>query len=361
MMIKILILCLIVCSLSRLEAQEQGVQFQELTFQEALNKAKAENKLVFVDCYTSWCGPCKYMLNNVFVLPEVGEFFNEHFVNVKYDMEQGEGRYLNGRFHVRSYPTFLMIRPDGTVQHRIVGSRKTENFMECVKRGAEERTSRYYLEKLYKEGKLGAEQRTLYRKSLEDAGDWDEVKALTGEEFKRLSDQEKCLPKNWYLYDQDEVGPQDERFAYVLAHKADFDKQIGKKVVDKRLYDNYYGLLTGLKSNAQVDDLFAFLSKQLETVDFIGKEGILLSLHFVKAQNSQNIDDMLCLLEKDVQNLPHAFLWKAPFLDFIIEKGSEEQIVRYVALEERVINALDNDKMKNITKEFFAKYRSKLN
>ena len=93
MMRKILILCLIVCSLSRLEAQEQGVQFQELTFQEALNKAKAENKLVFVDCYTSWCGPCKYMLNNVFVLPEVGEFFNEHFVNVKYDMEQGEGRY----------------------------------------------------------------------------------------------------------------------------------------------------------------------------------------------------------------------------------------------------------------------------
>lgn len=62
-----------------------------------------------------------------------------------------------------------------------------------------------------------------------------------------------------------------------------------------------------------------------------------------------------------MQNLPHAFLWKAPFLDFIIEKGSEEQIVRYVALEERVINALDNDKMKNITKEFFAKYRSKLN
>ena len=72
--------------------------------------------------------------------------------------------------------------------------------MECVKRGAEERTSRYYLEKLYKEGKLDVEQRTLYRKSLEDAGDRDEVKALTGEEFKQLSDQEKCLPENWYLY-----------------------------------------------------------------------------------------------------------------------------------------------------------------
>ena len=231
---KILILCLILCSFFQLEAQEQGVQFQELTFQEALDKAKAENKLVFVDCYTSWCGPCKYMLNNVFVLPEVGTFFNDHFVNVKYDMEKGEGRYLGGRFRVRSYPTFLLIRPDGTVQHRIVGSRQTNNFMECVKRGAEEKTSRYYLENLYKEGKLSAEQRTLYRKSLEDAGERDKVKALTGEEFKQLSDRERCLPEYWYLYDQDEIDPRDERFVYILTHKADFDKQVGKEVEDKR-------------------------------------------------------------------------------------------------------------------------------
>ena len=39
----------------------QGVNFEHITFDEALAKAKAENKLVFMDCYTSWCGPCKYM------------------------------------------------------------------------------------------------------------------------------------------------------------------------------------------------------------------------------------------------------------------------------------------------------------
>ena len=42
-----------------------GVKFEDLTFKEALAKAKAENKLVFMDCYTSWCGPCKKMLNTV--------------------------------------------------------------------------------------------------------------------------------------------------------------------------------------------------------------------------------------------------------------------------------------------------------
>ena len=69
----------------------QGVEFRDLTFGQALEQARTENKLVFMDCYTSWCGPCKNMLKNVFTLPEAGEFMYAHFVCVKYDMEQGEG------------------------------------------------------------------------------------------------------------------------------------------------------------------------------------------------------------------------------------------------------------------------------
>ena len=61
---------------------------------EALAKAKAENKLVFMDCYTSWCGPCKYMTETIFPQEKAGEFFNPKFVCVKFDMEKGEGKEL---------------------------------------------------------------------------------------------------------------------------------------------------------------------------------------------------------------------------------------------------------------------------
>ena len=54
----------------------QGVNFEHITFDEALAKAKAENKLVFMDCYTSWCGPSKYMTSNVFHQEIVGDYFN---------------------------------------------------------------------------------------------------------------------------------------------------------------------------------------------------------------------------------------------------------------------------------------------
>ena len=81
-------MCLV---LSVMAFAQTGVDFQHLTFDEALAKAKAEKKLVFVDCYTTWCGPCKMMTTKIFPMKEAGEFFNPRFVCVKFDMEQGEG------------------------------------------------------------------------------------------------------------------------------------------------------------------------------------------------------------------------------------------------------------------------------
>lgn len=54
-------------------------------------------------CYTSWCGPCKQMAQTTFVDPEVAVFFNEKFINVKVDMEKGEGKELKDRYHVKAY------------------------------------------------------------------------------------------------------------------------------------------------------------------------------------------------------------------------------------------------------------------
>ena len=62
--------------------------FQELTLEGALEKAKTGNKYVFVDCYTSWCGPCKLMTENIFPSKTVGDYMNNRFVCVKFDMEK---------------------------------------------------------------------------------------------------------------------------------------------------------------------------------------------------------------------------------------------------------------------------------
>ena len=85
------------------------INFREGGFAEALEAAKSENKLVFMDCYTSWCGPCKLMASKEFVQEKAGEYFNPRFVSVKIDMEKGEGVELRKRYDVNAYPTLLVL------------------------------------------------------------------------------------------------------------------------------------------------------------------------------------------------------------------------------------------------------------
>lgn len=82
----------------------QGIEFFHGTWEEVKAKAKEADKLVFVDAYTTWCGPCKRMAANIFPLPEVGEFYNANFINYKLDMEKGEGPDFARKYGVRAIP-----------------------------------------------------------------------------------------------------------------------------------------------------------------------------------------------------------------------------------------------------------------
>lgn len=107
----------------------QGIEFEHGTFQEALDKARAEGKPVFMDCYTSWCGPCKRMAATVFVDSAVGEYYNANFVNTKFDMEKGEGPTIAAKYGIRAYPTLLWLDADGEVKNKVVGGQDVVSFI----------------------------------------------------------------------------------------------------------------------------------------------------------------------------------------------------------------------------------------
>ena len=112
----------------------QGMKFEEnKSFKELLAIAKKENKLLFLDAYTTWCGPCKLMAKNVFPQETVGTFYNANFVNSKIDMEKGEGIDLAKTYNVRAYPTYLFINGDGELIHRVTSYYDAPDFINVGK------------------------------------------------------------------------------------------------------------------------------------------------------------------------------------------------------------------------------------
>jgi Highly conserved protein containing a thioredoxin domain len=140
----LLIILSIFFSTSIISQDNYGIIFLDnIKWDVVVNKAKESNKPIFVDCYTTWCGPCKGMAKTVFTQKICGDFFNNDFICVKYDMEKGDGKVLYDKYikDIPGFPTMLII--DANTQkilNSIVGYKSAEKLIELVKNGLNGKT-----------------------------------------------------------------------------------------------------------------------------------------------------------------------------------------------------------------------------
>jgi len=103
--------------------KKTGVQFSTSdSLSDAIDQAVTEDKLVFIDFYTTWCLPCKLMDEDVFPDRRLGEFMNENFVSVKANAEKGNGITLANLYSINAYPTLLFLDQQGNVLERKIGA-----------------------------------------------------------------------------------------------------------------------------------------------------------------------------------------------------------------------------------------------
>ncbi len=149
------LLVLAVAGLLSFNAFSQGMEFFHGTWEECKAEAKKENKKIFIDFYTKWCGPCRAMAQNVFPLPAVGEFYNKYFINYKVDAEVGEGPALAKQYEVKGFPTLTFTDAEGTpiYEGTSIGASDEAGFLRLgrLALGMEEKTWAWYEEE-YKKG-----------------------------------------------------------------------------------------------------------------------------------------------------------------------------------------------------------------
>ena len=207
----------------------QGIAFEhEPSWKEILSKAKESNKLIFVDAYTTWCGPCKKMANEVFIDKEVGDLFNTSFVNVKIDMEKGEGPELAKSYGVSAYPTYLFVNGDGEILHTGVGFMPARDFIELAETALNPELQYKTLKKRWLNGERSPE--FLYNftdlVAQNEANNSDLVYQVANDYLDTQKDW--LTPENADYLLNYAYNPKVKGFAFILTHIDEIDAVLGK-------------------------------------------------------------------------------------------------------------------------------------
>lgn len=253
------------------------------TWDVILAKAKAENKLIFVDAYAVWCGPCKFMERNIFTHPEVGQYYNDNFINVSVDMETSQGRKFDKLFPVTAYPTLLYINTDGKILKKKVGSiSKPQQFIDVAKWTVNPELDPLIIStKKYKEGARDKESLIEHIGNLfdNDSSATDEIQAyLTN--VKPLTLTDKGTFSIFYIGVNDLRNDLTKDFITKLDH---FSEKYGGQAVSskvKRIINHNTQLAIDQKDKKRLSEVIDFIN-----IAFAGEEDVENRQELIKEIN----------------------------------------------------------------------------
>jgi len=229
------------------EAQEKGVHFENtLSWNEIKAKALAENKYIFVDCYTTWCGPCKFMSLHIFPLEEVGKVVNEKFVCVSIQMDTTnsddenvkswykDAQALAKEYGVNSYPSFLFFSPSGKALHKATGrSRDSADFIATINSALNEDKQYFRLMTEYKEHLHDSSFLSNAIQAAMKLQDWKNCSKITDAYIDCI--KSPFNKTNLQLIAQTIDSSRDKGFQLFLSHTAEVDTALGVNSANEKL------------------------------------------------------------------------------------------------------------------------------
>lgn len=258
-----LCLLLLIVPLTGALAQDSitSIIFAENSFAELLTQAQEEDKLIFIDAYTTWCGPCKLMAKKVFTQARVAAIYNERFINAKFDMERGEGPGLANRYSVVAYPTYLFVNGDGELVHKGLGYIPADNFLELADVAVSDESMGAMNER-YAAGDRDPAFVGSYLKLLNDSYEEERANTVLGKYLDSQEDWSKPEIVEMIVASPGQVG--DKRAIYLVEHAAAAEKVVGSARFMGALqqtFVNGYMIENGKRGMVLPDDLTDYYAK----------------------------------------------------------------------------------------------------
>jgi thiol-disulfide isomerase/thioredoxin len=222
--------------------QNRSIRFIDKPWTEILAMATRENKLIFLDAYASWCGPCKWMASNIFTNDSVADYFNSTFICVSLDMEKGEGTKLRTQYEVKYYPTLLFLNDKGEIVHQRVGAaRKAEDYITMGKTALDPVENLSASIKRYNSGEKSDGFIFSFLQKLSEA--YLPVEPVLLNYFSQKSEPEKFNRGTWIVIQKYVTDPDLTPFGFLISHQEEYGKRFGKDSVNTKIFEVYLSAL----------------------------------------------------------------------------------------------------------------------
>lgn len=282
-------------------------EFRHISFEEGLAAAKQEGKLVFIDFFTTWCGPCKMMSSKTFPQKEVGDFMNAKFIPMKMDAEK-EGLELAKKFGVKAYPTYVVVDADGKEVAKFSGYMDGTRFIDKVTSALDPEQSPERIKARYEGGERTPKLVNAYAMQLMEQRKEKEGFKVVDDYFASLSDADRLKSENAFLFTVYTIDLDNDRANFMAAHQTEFPADV-RPAVDERLgqlYNNRFnGYFSGYMFREGKYDAAEF--KQLkDTITKLGlqKPGDDVAYEFIEKRPSCSDQEYFDYIKANYNRLP---------------------------------------------------------
>ncbi|MEG1607998.1 MAG: DUF255 domain-containing protein [Mucinivorans sp.] len=326
---KLLLLTLtMVMGLTTLAQTKHNIHFEEGTFQEALDKATKENKPLFMDCYTAWCGPCKMMAAKVFTDSTVAAYFNANFVSYKMDMEKGEGVALTKRYDILYFPTLLYLDGKGNEIGRLVGGHSAELLMDKSARLLLPENNLNTVAQKYNSGERTTDLVVKYLSMLKDGKKDSMVRVVVNNYFEKLPASELSKENNRAIFKEYVKDVYTSPFSLLFTNADGYREAMGEKLYNEIVGENLLNEIFQYVANSKkyTPEIEAMFNNYYQKSELKGDERANLELYskFAQLRRDKKYTDILDILEKGVPTFtPQQHLTMAMSLSFMTD-GTQE-------------------------------------
>jgi thioredoxin-related protein len=244
-----LLFCVIFVFFSKTIFAQTIINFEESGYQSILNRSQIEKKPILYIIYATWCQHCNKMKAEVLSDATVANFINKNFICVWQDYEKGDGKMLQKKYKIKSFPAFLFLDENENYLYGLNGEYRIPLFLDELQSALNPIKQLPFLKQEFLNEPNNSAKCLSFLSTLKKGKPRTNLNEYAHQYLSTQTDDKLVTEINWKIISNGVTDIKSREFQFVLQHQNEFAAITSPKRVEKKLFNIVTELLQPLTEN----------------------------------------------------------------------------------------------------------------